>query len=172
MYNKKELELIMNTKLEDLESSIWEAVRDTGAVTIRDLVDVDHSKAHWTKKSLTEASDLLECLGLTFSRSVSDNKYIASVGAFEQRLVEAFYVECCDEAEKEFRVHPEKYEDVTKYDADGVPYVRIEGRRLNLPEDSSDESYERWLKTLPISLSYFDEDIYVLPNERKFVREK
>ncbi len=106
MYNKKELEIVLNTKLEDLDSSIWEAVKDTGAVTIRDLVDVDHSKAHWTKKSLSEADELLSCFGLTFSRSVSDNKYIASVGAF------------------------------------------------------------------PISLSYFDGDIYVLPNERKFVREK
>lgn len=74
------------------------------------------------------------------------------------------------EAEREFAEHPERFEDLTKYDEHGRPYIEDEYDRYVMP----DKTYDNFL----LGVSFADEPllfwgavpVYMLLNARKFVK--
>lgn len=169
---------LLDTKVIDLCFSprTLEVLKDADVITLRDLVNIDHSKVQWGKASYTEVSDLIESLNLSFDNSPLENKFISQVSEFNESCAAALpWVEQTikwEEAEKDFIAHPKKYDDITLLDDDENPYVIVKGKKFYMPKDTFDNFLDSFEESLLKIEDFESEEILTLIGIKKFVRKR
>ena len=168
--------LLLDTKVKDLclSTKTLKVLKDAEVITLRDLINVDHSKVQWGKVSISEVYDLLESLNLSFVNSPYKNKFLSHVAQLNAECAATLpWIDLTDkweEAEEDFIAHPEKYDDITLLGDDENPYVIVKGEKFYMPKDSWDVFPS---KECTLKAEDFDaEGILTLIGIKKFVRKR
>ena len=66
-----------------------EILKDAGVITLRDLVNVNHSKVQWGKASYSEVCELMDSMNLSFANSPLENKFLSQAAEFNESCAEA-----------------------------------------------------------------------------------
>ena len=82
---------LLDTKVTDLFSraDTLELLKDAGVITLRDLINVNHSKVLWGKASYSEVCELMDSMNLSFANSPLENKFLSQAAEFNESCAEA-----------------------------------------------------------------------------------
>lgn len=159
----------------DLDVTTLSVLKDADVITLRDLINVDHSKVRWGKHSFTVVDELLENLNLSFVNSPFKNRDLSQVAEFNESCAEELpWIEITmkwEDAEKNYSAHPNDYEDITQWDDDGKAYVMVKGKRFCMPNGTFDDFFCS-SDECPVKAEEFEaEGIMALIGKKKFVRK-